>query len=78
MSSLWVYAQASRVLPLPFPSEPLCGGLSLVPTLGRLMGPLSACGDGAGHHACMVEMVMAVVVWVEWWPAFVVVIVVLG
>ena len=36
MSSLWVYAQASRVLPLPFPSESLCGGLSLVSTLGRL------------------------------------------
>ena len=27
-------SQASRVLSLP-PSEPLCGGLSLVPTLGR-------------------------------------------
>ena len=36
MSSLWVYAQASRVLSLPFPSESLCGGLSLVSTLGRL------------------------------------------
>ena len=36
MSSLLVYAQVSQVLSLPFPSEPLCGGLSLVSTLGRL------------------------------------------
>ena len=52
MSSLWVYAQASRVLPLPFPSESLCGGLSLVSTLGRLTLSVS---ELPVEFCCMLE-----------------------